>query len=256
MEKKEAVQKAFSQNKDAYITSSTHSQGTDLLLLIEWIQPNKEMTVLDIATGGGHVTKSLSPFVKNIFATDLTRNMLENTSKYLRNYENIEFIVADAENLPFLNERFDVVTCRIAAHHFPFPQKFIKEVSRVLKEGGKFLFIDNVASEKEELDTFINKLEKMRDFSHVRSLKVSEWKHFLNKENLKVIKETRRKKVLPFDEWSKRTLHTKEEIRKVAQFLLHTSKEIQIYHQMKINDGKIKSFAIDEWMTLCEKYKI
>lgn len=66
MEKKEAVQKAFSQNKDAYITSSTHSQGTDLLLLKEWIQPNKEMTVLDIATGGGHVAKSLS-FCKKHF---------------------------------------------------------------------------------------------------------------------------------------------------------------------------------------------
>ncbi|MEI3613395.1 class I SAM-dependent methyltransferase [Pseudogracilibacillus sp. SO30301A] len=243
MNEKDAVRKAFSKNKDAYIISSTHSTGSDLSLLKEWINPQKTMRVLDIATGGGHVAKHLSPFVKFVHATDLTQSMLEN----------IEFILADAENLPFLNNRFDVVTCRIAAHHFPTPEKFIKEVFRVLKPTGNFMFIDNIASEDKELDHFINTLEKMRDFSHVRSLKISEWKQLLEQVNLEIIKENRRKKVLPFDEWSKRTLDTEEQIREVADFLVHSSKDIHTYHQIKIKNGMIDSFAIDEWMVLCEK---
>lgn len=253
MKEKDAVRKAFSKSKDAYIISSTHSKGSDLSLLKEWINPKQTMNILDIATGGGHVAKHLSPFVKFVHATDLTQSMLENTAKHLHDYENIEFILADAENLPFLNDRFDVVTCRIAAHHFPRPSKFIKEVYRVLKPAGKFMFIDNIASEVKELDHFINTLEKMRDFSHVRALKISEWKQLLKQVNLQIIKENKRKKVLPFDEWSKRTLDTEEQIREVSNFLLHSSKDIQKYHQIKINNGMIDSFAIDEWMVLCEK---
>ncbi|WP_373895962.1 class I SAM-dependent methyltransferase [Virgibacillus natechei] len=253
MKEKENVQHIFSKNKEAYVTSSTHSKGSDLSLLTEWLNPQSTMSVVDIATGGGHVAKQLSPYVKSVIATDITKEMLENTASHLTSFTNIDYVVADAEHLPFLDNIFDIATCRIAAHHFPNPEQFISEVHRVLKPNGIFLLIDNVASEEPEYDVFYNSLEKMRDYSHVRSLKISEWKHLLLQNNLSIMDQQQRKKTLPYEAWVNRTMETKEAIDRVSNFIMNASEELQHYYQVEIADKMVQSFTIDEWMVLCKK---
>src|SRR5690606_39820909 len=61
-----------------------------------------------------------------------------------------------AEDLPFADGSFDLVTCRIAPHHFADVQRAVHEVARVLRPGGLFLLIDSVAPEDPELDEFLN----------------------------------------------------------------------------------------------------
>ncbi|WP_339227633.1 class I SAM-dependent methyltransferase [Oceanobacillus sp. FSL K6-2867] len=254
MEEKNKVMEVFSKNKEAYVSSSTHAGGSDLELLKEWLELKPHMVVLDIATGGGHVTKTISPYVKTVFSTDITKEMLENTAEYLSDLINTHFIIADAENLPFIDNYFDIVTCRIAAHHFPDAEKFIDEVQRVLNPSGKFLFIDNIAAENKHYDEFINTLEKMRDNSHVRSRKISEWKPMLEKNKLMLLKETNRKKILPYAEWVHRTLDSIDEIENVSHYLISAPESTQNYYQFKFDARSgIQSFAIDEWMALYEK---
>src|SRR5690625_530928 len=189
MKEKEKVKQQFSQSKHAYITSSTHSNVKDLEALIRLLPLNERMIALDIATGGGHVAKQLAKHVHRVIATDLTAGMLLHTATHLKNFHNIEFLEADAEQLPFESETFDVVTCRYAAHHFPHPEKFLLEVHRVLKKDGSFLFVDNVGHEDVAYDTFIQQLEKLRDYSHIRSLKISEWKQFFQQYGLNILYE-------------------------------------------------------------------
>lgn len=253
MHEKDIVKQVFSKNKEAYINSSTHASGNDLVEMVEWLQPASTMNALDIATGGGHVAKHLAKHLKKIIATDLTEAMLTNTAQYLQLYKNITFAVADAENLPFDYNTFDIVTCRIAAHHFPNPDKFISEVERVLKPDGQFLFIDNVAPEDYSLDQFNNTLEKMRDYSHVRARSISEWKKIFQDNDLTIAREITRKKTLPYQEWVERTLDNDGEINKVDQFIRNASDLIQEYFQVKIKNNRIQSFAIDEWMVLVRK---
>ncbi|PAV29940.1 SAM-dependent methyltransferase [Virgibacillus profundi] len=253
MKEKDVVVEVFSKSKDKYVTSSTHSKGSDLPMLTKWLNPQLDMTVLDIATGGGHVAKQLSPSVKRVIATDITKAMLENTAAHLTNLTNIDYVVADAENLPFLDNSCDIVTCRIAAHHFPHPERFISEVQRVLNRDGKFLLIDNVVSENLPYGEFINTLEKMRDYSHVRSLRISEWKQLLNNYNLSVTNHQNRKKTLPYDEWINRTLDKEDDRKKVSRFILDATKDLQEYYQIEITGETIHSFTIDEWMVLCKK---
>jgi ubiquinone/menaquinone biosynthesis C-methylase UbiE len=151
--------------------------GDDLDLLISWLQPQPTWTVLDIATGGGHVAKKIAGHVKHVIATDLTRPMLAAASEHLKQaqYSHVTFVVADAEQLPFLDGSFDAVTCRIAAHHFPKPHLFLLEAARVLKPGGMLVLIDNVAPDDNALGYFMKTFERMRDTSHVRCLSVMEW---------------------------------------------------------------------------------
>lgn len=252
-EVKRQVQANFSKNKEAYVTSSTHKNQGDLDLINEWLQPEESWTVLDIATGGGHVAKAISPLVGSVFATDLTKDMLQNTANHLRTLSNIHFVVADAEALPFLDESFDAVTCRIAPHHFPSPGSFIMEVERVLKPGGKFLMIDNVAPEDEDLDHFYNTFEKMRDGSHVRALKVSEWKQLLRGASLSIEQELTRKKTLPFPDWVKRTLDNDQDRWNVERYFQNADQKTFSYFSIQSENERIQSFSIDEWMVKCIK---
>ncbi|MFQ3545007.1 class I SAM-dependent methyltransferase [Halobacillus rhizosphaerae] len=250
---KKKVQDIFSKNKEAYVSSKTHSNRADLDQITKSLKPQTNWVVLDIATGGGHVAKQLSPSVSTVFASDITKDMLENTAHHLSHLKNVYYVIADAENLPFLNEIFDAVTCRIAPHHFPEPEKFVEEVSRVLKPQGKFLLIDNTAPEDDELDFFYNTFEKKRDPSHCRALKVSEWKEILMENQMTSIKESIRQKPMTFPDWVARTMDDKTIQQEVEQYFLQATEDAKRYFSIKQTNGYMESFAIDEWMILLEK---
>lgn len=251
---KKTVQKQFGTNADKYVTSSTHSKGADLLLLPKWLKLPSDATVLDIATGGGHAAKALAPHAAYVFATDLTYEMLNNTRSHLADSgPNIFFVTADAEALPFLDQTFDAAVCRIAAHHFPNPDIFVREAARVLKPGGKFVLIDNVSPADKELDEFVNHLEKTRDNSHVRSYSLIEWETWFKQAGFKKIQENLRKKRFDYKEWVMRTTSSEEQIKEVDQYLLSANDNIKHYFSIKYSENTIDSFEIDEWMVMLEK---
>ncbi|KON88263.1 methylase [Sporosarcina globispora] len=250
---KKKVQNTFGKNAEKYVTSKIHGDAAELNQLVQTLKPLKDWVVLDIATGGGHVAKSLAPCVSTVFAADLTREMLANTARHLESYKNIWYVVADAEALPFLDDTFDAVTCRIAPHHFPNPEKFIAEAGRVLKPGGRFLMIDNVSPDEEELADFMNTVEKLRDDSHYRCLSTGEWRMLFSASGLNETNSRSRKKTFEFPSWVRRTADSDEQIKSVEDYLLKAGQAAADYFQIELHDGKIKSFKVDEWMALCVK---
>ncbi|MGG0718407.1 class I SAM-dependent methyltransferase [Robertmurraya massiliosenegalensis] len=253
-EAKNLVKNVFGKNAEKYVTSESHSQGTDLPLIVEWLNPKSDSIVLDIATGGGHVAKTLSPHVATVLATDLTKEMLSNTAKHLRTqYKNIHYVLADAESLPFLDNTFDEVTCRIAPHHFPNPGHFIREVSRVLKPRSQFLLIDNIAPEDSDKGEFMNQVEKLRDKSHGRCLSISEWRKLFQNSDLEEGQSRQRKKKFMFPVWVNVTTENQEQRDEVEQLLLSATEELKEYFAIEIVDGEVQSHEIDEWMVLCKK---
>jgi ubiquinone/menaquinone biosynthesis C-methylase UbiE len=251
---KSKVQEQFSKNAEKYVSSATHSKGTDLPVMIEWLKPSPDWTVLDVATGGGHVTKTLSPYVGHIFAVDLTPGMLATAKNHLAtSCQNVWYVVADAEALPFLSETFDAVACRIAAHHFPNPTQFLNEVSRVLKPGGRFLLIDNIAPENTEFDRFMNQTEKLRDDSHGRCYSISEWTEWFHKQGLVINNSEKRRKTFNFPEWVRRTTESEEQVQAVVDHIMGANQETKNYFSVVIENGEIQSFQIDEWMVMVEK---
>ncbi|UOQ44491.1 class I SAM-dependent methyltransferase [Halobacillus salinarum] len=250
---KKRVQETFSRNKEAYVQSKTHNNRTDLELISEWLTPEKDWTVLDIATGGGHVARQLSSSVSTVFATDITKDMLQNTARHLQGFPNIHYVVADAEELPFIDDMFDAVTCRIAPHHFPSPENFIKETARVLKPGGSFLMIDNVAPEDDELDSFYNQFEYIRDPSHCRALKVSEWKRLLANYYLPVHRELARRKQMKFSDWVSRTVKEKPMQDQIERWFINAPEKAKTYFSIIEQNHHIETFEIDEWKILTKK---
>ena len=116
----DAVRQQFSQHAEYYAQSKVHSEGETLRVLLDFAAPTGPEKVLDIATGTGFTAFAFAPKVTHVTATDLTPAMLDQAEALAdeRGLQNIDFQVASAEALPFEAASFDLVTCRIAPHHF------------------------------------------------------------------------------------------------------------------------------------------
>lgn len=173
----DSSQARFSKFADRYVASSTHAHGQELERLLQIGEPQEDWLALDIATGGGHTAQTFAPFVRRVVASDLTYNMLIAARRHVRksHLDNIEFCGAQAEWLSFMNETFDLVTCRIAAHHFLNVEVFVSECYRVLKPEGVFLLQDQALPENNTAARAIDVFERMRDPSHNRAYSKSEW---------------------------------------------------------------------------------
>jgi ubiquinone/menaquinone biosynthesis C-methylase UbiE len=247
-EKKARVQDYFSRTAENYVTSASHRTGSDLQRLVELGEWDAQLQALDIATGGGHTALTVAPHVAHIVVSDLTPRMLEQARTFLlsQNVNNAEFIQADAENLPFASASFDRVTCRIAPHHFPNVERFVQEVARVLKPGGLFLLIDNIAPAAPDLDTFINTVEKWRDSSHGRCSTLVEWRRFFVEAGLSVELEEVFGRTHNYDDWTARSQLAVSEKAKLEHFILTASEEARRYFAVTTDEqGHLKQFNTD-----------
>src|SRR5262249_6639698 len=120
LKSKSLVQERFGNFAATYATSRPHAKGNSLLRLAELGAPQARWIALDIATGAGHVALALALRLAHVVASDLTLEML-GVARGLareRGVSNISFAEMRAEALPFGDATFDLVTCRIAPHHF------------------------------------------------------------------------------------------------------------------------------------------
>lgn len=172
-----AVREQFSQHADYYAQSITHATGDTLNVILDFAEPKGTEQTLDIATGTGFTAFALAPKVSHVVATDLTAEMVSKAAELAAEQaiDNITFSVAAAESLPFADASLDLVTCRLAPHHFQDVPKFLSEVHRVLRTDGLFCLVDSVSPESEELIAWQNRVEKLRDNSHVYGRPPSEW---------------------------------------------------------------------------------
>jgi ubiquinone/menaquinone biosynthesis C-methylase UbiE len=210
------VQSQFGANAANYLTSAVHAKGASLSRLVQLVGAQSFWLCLDIATGAGHTAAAFAPLVKHMIASDITREMLEQarTLAAVSSLTNLTTVQADAEILPFADATFDLVTCRIAPHHFRDIPRFALQVRRVLKTGGTFGLVDNIAPDEEITPGFskaevraaavaYNTLEKVRDPSHVRALTTSEWIALLADAGLTIMEKEHQSKAIDFANWCK-----------------------------------------------------
>jgi ubiquinone/menaquinone biosynthesis C-methylase UbiE len=182
------AQERFGRFARNYVASSAHARGEELNRLVEIAQPQLDWIALDVATGGGHTALKFAPSVKQVIATDVTPKMLEAAQAFVgeQGAPNVLFRHADAEDLPFEDGAFDLVTCRIAPHHFLNCPRFVSEGARVLKPGGLLLVQDLTVPEDEQAARHIGDFERLRDPSHHRSYTEAEWVGMFRAAGLRV----------------------------------------------------------------------
>src|SRR5579859_3078753 len=135
-ERKESlVQHNFGAVAQAYTTSKVHASGPDLAWIVEIAALTGKEQVIDIGTGTGHTAIALAPYAAEVVAVDLTQPMLAEAQQLAasRGITNVRFLQADTSALPLASGQFDLVTCRMAAHHFSCVEMVVSEWARILK---------------------------------------------------------------------------------------------------------------------------
>lgn len=157
---------------------STWSEET-LGWLLANADPKPSDFVLDVATGTGFAALAFAPLVETVIGLDVSPGMLEQARRqaWERRIANAVFQEGTAESMPFAEGAFDIVTCRIAPHHFLDVQKFLAEAARVLKPGGRLALVDTAVPDDAPKDAaWQNAVEAVRDPSHVRNHTPQEWR--------------------------------------------------------------------------------
>ena len=243
-EAKARVRAQYGSVGDAYVKSAGHATGKDLARMVEEAKPLPTDRLLDIATGGGHVARTFSPYVGQIVASDLTPEILHHAGVAFaeQGLTNIETRIADAESLPFDDGSFEIVTCRIAPHHFPHPDRFVSEVARVLTSGGRFILIDSTVPDG-EAGLFVNRIEKLRDPSHVRSLTIAEWQAMLVENGFDIATVETFPKRHDFAEWTSRSRMAGSDREALANIILNAPDATKAALNVEIADGQLIAFS-------------
>jgi SAM-dependent methyltransferase len=173
----------WSERAAAYREAPEQRAGRDLDLIALWIPAGA--TVLDVATGGGHVARRLREEGHDVVTVDPAPGMQPD-------------VVCRAEDLPFADGSFDAVVTRIAPHHFSDVPAAVAEMARV--SNGVVMVEDTLYSSDE-----VEQAEKLRDPTHVRSYSEAEWRAFLAGAGLEVEEVAFDDKLHPFESWLART---------------------------------------------------
>ena len=189
----------WSERAQAFRESATHREGPDLDLLVEWCEPGEGVQALDVATGGGHVARRLREAGCDVVGVDPAPGMQPT-------------VVARAEHIPFADDSFDVVACRIAPHHFEDVRAAVREMARVSKD--RVVVQDNLY-----LGDEVEEAEKLRDPTHVRCYSQDEWRTFFADAGLRVEDERLFERSVEVEPWLARVETPEEDAERVRELL-------------------------------------
>jgi SAM-dependent methyltransferase len=147
-----------------------------LRLLVEQSGAGPDDGVLDVACGPGLVVCAFAPLVRHATGIDVTPAMLERARvlQAERGFANVTWRLGDVAPLPFPDGSFSIVVSRFAFHHFPDPGAVLAEMKRVCAPGGRIVLADVVVSTDPAKAAAFNRMETLRDPSHVRALTLAE----------------------------------------------------------------------------------
>ena len=194
------------------------------------------------------------PFVQRVVATDLSPEMLRSAEEFTRQKgaKNIEFKIADAENLPFGDSEFDLVTNRIALHHYPDARKAILEMARVLKPGGLLGLVDNVVPPDKQIAGYINGFEKLHDPSHHWCYPQVRLETYFSEAGLAVQRSESFKKDRDLDAWADRSGCGEATKEKLRALLREAPEGPRAFLNPRI-DGTRFTFSLEEAIIIARK---
>ena len=138
--------------------------------LRHFVRPRGDERALDVGTGTGPLALALAPLVREVVGLDLVPEMLVHARRAAEGMPNVTFVEGDVAHMPFEAESFDLVASSRTIHHVPWPGIAIAEMTRVARTGGQLLVVDQIASADPLEALAHNRLEQLRDLSHMRVL--------------------------------------------------------------------------------------
>jgi ubiquinone/menaquinone biosynthesis C-methylase UbiE len=207
MDQRNLAARQFGDSAANYLASSVHAKGADLDRLESLTRRRRPGRALDLGCGAGHAAFALARGgAASVVAYDLSEQMLAVVEREAtaRGHSQIAIRRGAADRLPFEDASFDLIATRFSAHHWPSVPAAVTAVVRALRPGGTLVVIDVIAPESALLDTTLQTIELLRDMSHVRNYRASEWRSMLSVPGLTIAASDTWKLPLEFDSWVRR----------------------------------------------------
>lgn len=248
------VQQQFGAHAEAYVRSAVHARGDSLRRLAELADPQPAWLALDVAPGGGHSALAIARGAGQVIALDLTFAMLAAARAFGREQglANILWLQGDGERLPFPAAVFDLVTCRVALHHFPHQAAAIREWARALKPGGRLVLVDNISPDEAEAAAYVNAFEKLRDPSHGQLHPLDELLGFCRQAGLSVQHQERLLKPMGFHAWMERMGVSPDDRARLTELLWGSQGAARAFLNPQ-GSGDETTFSLHEGLILAEK---
>jgi SAM-dependent methyltransferase len=238
------AQAQFAPAAQAYVSSAIHAQGADLARLVALAEARGHELALDVATGGGHAALAIARVARHVVASDLTVPMLHAARAHIaaQGVGNVSYLRAPAERLSIAPGSLDLVTCRVAAHHFADVRAFVREAAAALRPGGRLIVGDHIGLEDPEQDAFMDRFERWRDPSHVRAYSFAEWAAFCAEAGLVVTHtEEDRKEPYEYASWTARLRMPEPEKAALERWLLDAPPHLRERFEVVERDGHVVS---------------
>ena len=132
--------------------------------MIEWMKPQPNSSLIDVASGTGDIAKIFSEKTlgkSKIFCVEPNKEMLGMGKNKLNSFKNIKWYRSTAENLPFEDSKFDFYTISYGIRNVTNVNLCLKEAHRVLKTGGRFMCLEFSKVENEVLQKLYKKYSKI-----------------------------------------------------------------------------------------------
>jgi SAM-dependent methyltransferase len=174
-EQRRLILDQFTRQAVPFSEMPAHSNEESVRLLIDLGQIGPADMVLDVACGPGLVACAVAKIARHVSGIDLTPAMIEQAKsrQQTNGLKNLTWHIGDAVPLPFPDASFSAVVTRYSFHHFLEPRAVLAEMVRVCSGGGRVAVIDVFTSTPEQAEAY-NRVEKLRDPSHVRALSLGE----------------------------------------------------------------------------------
>jgi ubiquinone/menaquinone biosynthesis C-methylase UbiE len=237
-----ASARQFDRRFGSYGASHILSDTRDVSTALAGVEVPTDGLALDVATGGGHTALALARAGWRVCLGDVSMRMLESARELLRQDGHVvDARLFPAEAIPHGDATFDLVTVRVAPHHFSSPPTFLREAARVLKSGGRFLLIDgSVPDDEPEVDHWLNRVEKWRDPSHVRVLSPRTWRAMIEEAGMRILSLDTFERRQPDLEWYFEAAGTTEDHRrKVLDAIRSASPRVRQVMRLQTDDGKV-----------------
>ncbi len=248
------VQQQFGPNAQAYVRSAVHAQGRSLQRLVELAAPQPDWLALDVAPGGGHSALAVAGQVRQVIALDLTFAMLRAARAYGASLglHNVLWVQGDGGRLPLAENCFDLLTCRVALHHFPDQGAAIRDWARTLRSGGRLVLVDNISSDDPAAAAYVNAFEKLRDPSHGWLHTMDSLVTFCSQAGLRILHQERLNKPMNFQQWMDRMAVRTQDQERLTDLLWSSPAAVRLFLDPQ-GSGPDTTFSLHEGIILAEK---
>jgi ubiquinone/menaquinone biosynthesis C-methylase UbiE/glutathione S-transferase len=232
----------FNERADPYGKTHILADVKDVEKALADLKFRPATLALDVATGNGHTAIYLAEKGFQVTACDISTAMMEQAKKLAGEKKvTIDFREHPAEKLPYGDNTFGLVTCRVAAHRFSSPETFVRETARVMKTYGYFVLIDGtVPDDHVEAHEWMDTVERLRDPSHVRFISPNVWRKWCVNAGLTVVKAQVESFKQPDLNWYFNVANTPPENRKkVLEMLAKAPAAVRELFKIGQEDGKI-----------------